>query len=728
MARAAKSSSAPTEGELEKLTGELTCPVCKKLFKDPKILPCLHCCCRECLEYIIVQSSSQSPPPNCPECHKVMEIPQKDVSKLPTALFLNRLKAVHTVMEKDQQGHDVICEVCQSPSTSPAQTYCRNCGQFMCTTCEKAHKKEKSHTGHNFVKLKKLRQNMTQNIKPEAVKCAVHDKPMKTFCTDCDQLICQSCANNDHKSHKQESIDKTAIGVREGIEQDLSNLHQGQSLVKEASLKANKTRETIVTEANEAKRFVNQCVDGLIHGLQECREEILWSIDQIHDEKLTEISSQDRNLQGLQIELERVSKFVKKCLENSSNEEIVEVHDQLTSKINGETQKCHNAHQHGIPSVEPDTFADLKSQCVSKIAELTSTCTVADPKSCTLGGAGIQCAEVGNKAKFYVNTKQSDGSPCQMAQVVQAELKSLSTCTSFPLKVTPTEKGVYEITYTPKDRGRHLIAVLVNGQPLTPGVVSVLVRPPLTHKIAPVNIIKGVDKLSDIAISQDGQLFATQYKKGCVISLDNEGKRIKTVLSELDRPFGVAIDTSGNTYVTDSREGSLKKYNTAFTVVADLVPSDNNPGRFEVPQRIAVNGKNEIFVCDWNTSSVQVFDGNLQHLRSYDVVKPVSVVCSDKNEVYIIDGSRSSLLKVNSESSELVEVYQGLNNPCGVHIDSDYVYVTERGSKQVTVLTHDGKLVSSFGKGMLKEPGAICGDEEGYLYVCDESVEAIIVF
>ena len=50
------------------------------------------------------------------------------------------------------------------------------------------------------------------------------------------------------------------------------------------------------------------------------------------------------------------------------------------------------------------------------------------------------------------------------------------------------------------------------------------------------------------------------------------------------------------------------------------------------------------------------------------------------------------------------------------------------GAVQVTVVDHEGEYVSTLGKGVLKEPGGIVGDDNGYLYVCDEKLEAICVF
>ena len=44
----------------EGLNKELTCAICLELFKTPKMLPCLHTFCEECLKQIATQSSNKS--------------------------------------------------------------------------------------------------------------------------------------------------------------------------------------------------------------------------------------------------------------------------------------------------------------------------------------------------------------------------------------------------------------------------------------------------------------------------------------------------------------------------------------------------------------------------------------------------------------------------------------------------------------------------------------------
>jgi hypothetical protein len=50
----------------------LTCSVCLKPFKDPKVLPCLHSYCHVCIVNLAKNANSNTI--NCPECRLTVEV------------------------------------------------------------------------------------------------------------------------------------------------------------------------------------------------------------------------------------------------------------------------------------------------------------------------------------------------------------------------------------------------------------------------------------------------------------------------------------------------------------------------------------------------------------------------------------------------------------------------------------------------------------------------------
>ena len=50
----------------------LTCSLCLEAFTNPKVLPCLHSYCYDCI--VNLTKSAESNTINCPECQLVVEV------------------------------------------------------------------------------------------------------------------------------------------------------------------------------------------------------------------------------------------------------------------------------------------------------------------------------------------------------------------------------------------------------------------------------------------------------------------------------------------------------------------------------------------------------------------------------------------------------------------------------------------------------------------------------
>ena len=144
----------PVEKGLEELDKEITCPVCQEHFRDPKILPCLHYYCKECIRQLVLRAGANRPFA-CPECRRKTVLPQNDPDQLPTAFFVNRMKELRIKMGKVQGEMEAVCEMC---SRAKAEAFCRQCAEFICNDCVKLHGVLKMFTGHKVVTLQELKE------------------------------------------------------------------------------------------------------------------------------------------------------------------------------------------------------------------------------------------------------------------------------------------------------------------------------------------------------------------------------------------------------------------------------------------------------------------------------------------------------------------------------------------------------------------------------------------
>ena len=210
----------PVEKELEELEKEITCPVCKEHFSDPKILPCLHYYCKECIRQLTLRAGSNCPF-KCPVCERGAVLPEDDPDQLPTAFFIDRVKELRTKMEKAQGRVEAMCEMC---CRAKAEAFCHQCAEFICSDCVKLHGVLRIFTGHKVVTLQELKEGGAKAItlkEPPPLTCEDHDERMKIYCFDCTCLICRDCIICDHTGHAFEFVKKSAPQYKKILKENL---------------------------------------------------------------------------------------------------------------------------------------------------------------------------------------------------------------------------------------------------------------------------------------------------------------------------------------------------------------------------------------------------------------------------------------------------------------------------------------------------------------------------
>ncbi|NXQ97769.1 TRI59 protein, partial [Sagittarius serpentarius] len=126
------------------LEEELTCSICYGIFEDPRVLPCSHTFCRNCLEGVIQLSSNFSiwrplrVPLKCPNCRSLVEIPAAGTESLPINF------ALKAIIEKYQQEDHSDVATCSEHHRQPLNVYCLLDRKLVCGHCLTIGK----HNGH----------------------------------------------------------------------------------------------------------------------------------------------------------------------------------------------------------------------------------------------------------------------------------------------------------------------------------------------------------------------------------------------------------------------------------------------------------------------------------------------------------------------------------------------------------------------------------------------------
>ena len=204
----------------EDLEQEITCAICHDHYTDPKVLSRCHYYCKECV-YRLALRTGLDKPFSCPECRKDTTLPQGKVDGLQGAFFINRMKQVHSKVERATGKVEAKCEMC---SGAKAEAFCRQCVMFICAECVKQHQKMRVFAGHKVSSLQEIKEGRAKEVfvqEPTLPTCQLHHEPMKIYCFDCSRLICRDCSSKDHLGHNYEFVTVASPEMKKQLIQQL---------------------------------------------------------------------------------------------------------------------------------------------------------------------------------------------------------------------------------------------------------------------------------------------------------------------------------------------------------------------------------------------------------------------------------------------------------------------------------------------------------------------------
>ena len=149
MAEAASSTVSVAEASLLiKSIDDLTqCAICQETLSQPKLLPCFHTFCLDCLRKSF-EDRQPGAEVSCPVCRGTVAVPDDGFEALPPHFFVENLLDAKKISKQltMQQRCDICCDDDDGDGDGGgddeaekpfATSYCGECGQFLCSRCSK---------------------------------------------------------------------------------------------------------------------------------------------------------------------------------------------------------------------------------------------------------------------------------------------------------------------------------------------------------------------------------------------------------------------------------------------------------------------------------------------------------------------------------------------------------------------------------------------------------------
>ena len=306
--------------ELDDMT---ECCICREVFTDPRVLPCIHTFCLQCLlKYGRDEKPGDSMP--CPMCRKEFIIPDDGLAGTQKNFFMKKLVHVRK-LSADQEAERIPCDVCSSDEASagetvkPASMYCVHCEQNYCEQCSLQHRKMKGYSDHTQVDIGKDSESVEQISKTSPTMCEQHkSKEIEVFCQECRVAICVKCLVKSHKTHSCVDIEEVSDNLRGLVVTDVDNVTNFLTKTEKLLPRLEKEKNDIIKHLAGIEDEINTEAEKLIAAIQRDKVKLLSEVKSIKLKRVKQLETVKQEVEQHMTALESFRRYSETLLSSGT--------------------------------------------------------------------------------------------------------------------------------------------------------------------------------------------------------------------------------------------------------------------------------------------------------------------------------------------------------------------------------------------------------------------------
>ncbi len=218
-------------------------------------------------------------------------------------------------------------------------------------------------------------------------------------------------------------------------------------------------------------------------------------------------------------------------------------------------------------------------------------------------------------------------------------------------------------------------------------------------------------ELGGVTVDSSGNVYAVesvdvdwQWGIPSVQKFDADGRFItlwgvpEAAGDKFKYPARIAVDRSGNAYITDQTSHGVHKLDAQGGYVKSWGSKGTGDGQFDTPEGIAVDGAGHVYVCDRQNSRIQKFDFDGRFLGKWgkegsgdgEFHFPAAVAVDKEGNVFVADSDNHRVQKFTAEGRFLTQWGQfgeapgQFNVPLGIAVDAvGNVYVSDSHNHRI---------------------------------------------
>ncbi|XP_070619107.1 protein PML-like isoform X2 [Erythrolamprus reginae] len=409
MAGEAASGSEQPASQAPEINGEfrfLLCDICHKEIPHPRLLPCLHNLCSQCIDQCVDQ---------CVVCG-TPKVRHAENPEHPDNVFFANLQIKLSLYRKIK-SEDLVCDICKKE----AGFWCDKCKEFLCLSCFRSHERYLKRENHEPRPLQDLRAESCQDFlsatrQPNTLFCSKKEHStqiLSLYCRQCNQSMCAICALLDTEHMSQRCNISEEIQCRQNeLEGMNTELREKKTAYEEANGRFQELQRNMEQMTNETRALIKQEIEEMIRMLREKCKGFLAEVEAQHKHQVKEVKQKMQAMHGVVQRITTSQRLVEKLQLYASGQEVLEIHPFLRESM----MELRREHPSTTEGIEVNNFLGTKNQLQNLLERVTgdreavSAITQREPQevgACTPAPAVHQRHLSPSPKTFFLQVKRS---------------------------------------------------------------------------------------------------------------------------------------------------------------------------------------------------------------------------------------------------------------------------------------------------------------------------------
>ncbi|KAF3694527.1 Tripartite motif-containing protein 45 [Channa argus] len=458
------------------------CNVCKRLYRDPKILPCLHTFCSDCIERlepfsvssrgahgsgsggeaVEPQRSAATVTVLCPDCDSEVDIPPTG----PAGLSTDHLALDDVFLETLVTDGPLGCDLC---GEGGAESRCEVCCVHLCEFCCKAHRRQKRTASHSVQALEELK-SRGRLCRP--VLCSLHPgQELRLFCQPCDLPVCLECAATLHRDHRccptHNVIDHHGDRIRELV---AVRLRPRLERLEESLRKVEVSQEALQARVDATATEVRAFARGYASAVEAHCLSLLRRLEELRVQRRNQLHLQRAQLQQALLDIRASVEFAERLLSCGSDTEILSAKGVTLSRLSSLAESSYDPDPAAVAPDDGSGICFMPREAAGEVDGYPVVGVInsksVDVSKCTIEGEGLQQGRQGQQGHFTLVCRDSAGEQLAgggehvLVSIIHKEKKNCTVETT----VVDNKDGSYSVSYAPEEPGTYSVWVCVKAQ------------------------------------------------------------------------------------------------------------------------------------------------------------------------------------------------------------------------------------------------------------------------